>query len=73
MGLSGNSAVLAYAWSLALVESIIDAGGVSDISRLLDRIATSSSTEAALRDTLRSDYSDLAQQTVAYLRRAYIR
>jgi tetratricopeptide (TPR) repeat protein len=73
MGLSGNSAALAYAWSLALVESIIDAGGVSDISRLLDRIATSSSTEAALRDTLRSDYSDLAQQTVAYLRRAYIR
>jgi hypothetical protein len=73
MGLSGNSAVLAYAWSLALVESIIDAGGVSDISRLLDRIATSSSSEAALRDTLRTGYSDLAQQTVAYLRREYIR
>ncbi len=39
MSLSGNSADLAYAWSLAVVESIIDAGGVSDISRLLDRIA----------------------------------
>src|SRR5450755_1168523 len=38
MGLSGNSAAFAYAWSLATVESIVDAGGVSDISRLLDRI-----------------------------------
>ncbi len=47
MGLSGNSAGFAYAWALAVVESIIDAGGVSDISRLLDRVATSPSTEAA--------------------------
>jgi len=30
MGLSGNSAAFAYAWALAVVESIIDAGGVSD-------------------------------------------
>ena len=66
--LSGNSAAFAYAWSLAVVESIIQAGGVSDISRLLDRIATSSSTEAALRETLRLDYADLEQQTVDYLR-----
>jgi hypothetical protein len=72
MGLSGNTAAFAYAWSLALVESIIDAGGVSDISRLLDRIASSRSAEAALRETLRSDYSDLAQQTVVYLRRQYL-
>jgi tetratricopeptide (TPR) repeat protein len=73
MGLSGNSAAFAYAWSLAIVESIIDAGGVSDISRLLDRIATSRSAEAALRESLHSDYSDLAQQTVAYLHRQYLR
>ena len=44
MGLSGNSAGFAYAWSLAVVESIIDAGGVSDISRLLDRIGASPSS-----------------------------
>jgi tetratricopeptide (TPR) repeat protein len=73
MGLSGNSAAFAYAWSLAVVESIIDAGGVSDISRLLDRVATATSTEAALQETLHSNYDDLQQQTVAYLKRAYLR
>jgi len=72
MGLSGNSAAFAYAWSLAVVESIIDAGGVSDVSRLLDRIATSPSTDVALKETLRLNYDDLNQQTVAYLKRAYL-
>ncbi|HEY0799023.1 MAG TPA: tetratricopeptide repeat protein [Candidatus Baltobacteraceae bacterium] len=72
MGLPANSAAFAYAWSLAVVESIIDAGGVIDISRLLDRIAVSS-VEDAMRDVLRTDYPDLAQQTVAYLRRQYLR
>lgn len=73
MGLSGNSAAFAYAWSLAVVESIIDAGGVSDISRLLDRLATSSSTEAALQETLHLNYADLQQQTLTYLKHAYVR
>jgi tetratricopeptide (TPR) repeat protein len=73
MGLSGNSAAFAYAWALAVVESIIDAGGVSDISRLLDRVATSPSTEAAAQETLHSNYSDLQDQAVAYLKREYLR
>lgn len=73
MGLSGNAAAFAYAWSLAVVESIIDADGVSDISRLLDRIATESSVEDALRETLHLSYDDLNQQTVAYLKRTYLR
>jgi hypothetical protein len=73
MGLSGNSAAFAYAWSLAVVESVIDAGGVSDISRLLDRIATSSSTEAALQEVLHLNYADLQQQTIVYLKHAYLR
>jgi len=73
MGLSGDNAAFAYAWALAAVESIIDQGGVSDISRLLDRVATAPSTETALRDTLRLSYADLQQQTVAYLKRAYVR
>jgi tetratricopeptide (TPR) repeat protein len=72
LALSGNSAAFAYAWSLAVVESIVQSGGITDISRLLDRIATSS-TEAALRETLRCDYADLEQQTVDYLRHAYVR
>jgi tetratricopeptide (TPR) repeat protein len=73
MGLSGNSASFAYAWSLAVVESIIDSGGVSDISRLLDRVATAPSTEAATQEMLHSSYADLDQQTVDYLKHAYLR
>ncbi|MBZ5503577.1 MAG: hypothetical protein LAN59_15315, partial [Acidobacteriia bacterium] len=59
-------------WSLAAVESIISTGGVGDISRLLDRIATAPSTAAALGDTLRTNYGDLLQHTIAYLRHQYI-
>lgn len=73
MGLSGNSAAFAYAWALAVVESIIDSGGVSDISRLLDRVATAQSTEAAAQEVLHSNYNDLQQQTVTYLKHAYLR
>jgi tetratricopeptide (TPR) repeat protein len=73
MGLPENSAALAYAWSLAVVESIVQAGGTSDISRLLDRVATSPSTEAACREALHSSYADLEQQAVAYLKREYVR
>jgi len=73
MSLDGNSAAFAYAWSLAVVESIVDSGGVSDISRLLDRVATAPSTEAAAQEMLHSNYADLQQQAVAYLKRAYLR
>lgn len=73
MGLSGDSASLAYAWALAAVESIIDQGGVSDISRLLDRITTAPSTEDAMKDVLHSSYSDLDQQTLVFLHHEDVR
>jgi len=73
MSLSGSAASFAYAYSLAAVESIIESGGISDISRFLDRISTAPSMDAALRDALHSDYSDLDQQTIAYLRHEYLR
>jgi len=73
MSLPTNLVAFAYPWSLAVVESVIQTGGVADISRLLDRIASGISTEAALRETLRSDYADLEQQTIAYLKREYLR
>lgn len=73
MSLSDATAAIAYAWSLAAVESIISTGGVGDISRLLDRIATAPSTAAALGDTLRNNYDDLLQHTIAYLRHQYLR
>jgi len=73
LNLSGSSASVAYAWSLAAVESIIQTGGVGDISRLLDAIATAPSTETALRDSLHSDYADLQQQTITLLRHEDLR
>jgi len=73
MGLSSDAAAFAYAWSLAAVESIIDLGGVTDISRLLDQLASAPSAEIALKETLRLSYDDLNQQTLAYLKRAYLR
>jgi hypothetical protein len=73
MGLSGSSAAMAYAWSLAVVEAMVQAGGISDLSRLLDRIASAPSIEEAVRDALHSDYADLQQQTIVYLRRADVR
>jgi tetratricopeptide (TPR) repeat protein len=71
MSLSGNSAAFAYAWSLAIVEAMIDAGGMSDVSRLLDAVATAPSTEAALEESLHKSYSDLSQQTADDLTRRY--
>lgn len=73
MALSGGAASFAYAYSLAAVEAIIQSGGISDVSRLLDRVATASSMDAAIRDALHSDYADLDQQTVTYLRHEYLR
>lgn len=73
LSLSGNSASLAYAWSLATVESIIQAGGVGDVSRLLEAIAAAPNTETALRDALHSNYADLQQQTITMLRHEDIR
>ncbi|HXZ14158.1 MAG TPA: hypothetical protein VEG64_17360 [Candidatus Sulfotelmatobacter sp.] len=73
LGLPSGAAATAYAYALAAVESIIQAGGVGDISRLLDRIASSPSMDSALRETLHSDYADLDQQTITYLRNEYVR
>ncbi len=73
MGLSGGSAALAYAWSLAVVESIIQTGSIADISRLMDAINTAPNTEQALRDTLHDDYSDLQQQAIVFLQHEDVR
>ncbi len=73
MGLPERMVSYAYAWSLAVVEYIVQTGGMGDIERLLDRIAADASTEAAARSTLRMDYAELEQETVKYLRRAYLR
>jgi tetratricopeptide (TPR) repeat protein len=73
MGLPADSASVAYAWGLANIECIIETDGIGDVQRILDRLATGSSTEAALKDVLRSDYDELMHSTVDYLRKTYIR
>jgi tetratricopeptide (TPR) repeat protein len=73
MGLSGNSASYAYAWALAQIEYIVQRDGMGDVERILDRIASGTSTEAAVREVLHSDYGDLSQSTAEYLRKNYVR
>jgi len=73
MGLPARVASYAYAWSLAVVEYIVESYGMRDIERLLDHVATNASTEAAARSTVRMDYAELEQETAKYLRHAYLR
>ena len=73
MGLPGNSAAFAYAWSLAVVE--VDhrgrrreryqpvAGPHCDIA--FDR--------SAVHEALHSNYADLEQQALEYLKHEYVR
>lgn len=67
LNLSDNDAAIAYAWSEAVVEEIVNSGGVSDLNRVLDALGSSPSPESAVRTALHMDYSVLAQETAAYL------
>ncbi len=69
--LSNDVAAYAYAWALANVEYIVQADGMTDMERILDRLAGGSTAEAALRQVLRSDYEELMQSTAQYLRKTY--
>ena len=73
LNFSGQAAAFAYAWSLAVVEAIVAAGGESDLDRLLVELPNQPTTEAALRETLHESYPDLEEQTAGYLRKQYLR
>ncbi len=68
---SGAQAYVAYAESLAAVSYINDSYGMSDIQRILQRISQGSSTEAALRATIHSDYGQLESDVTRYLTEKY--
>ena len=70
--LSTAQAWYAYSWSLANMEYIIQADGMGDVERILDRIAAGTSTEEAIRDIVHSNYDDLMKETVQYLRKTYV-
>ncbi len=71
MRLPDPIAAYAYAWALANMEYIVQVDGMSDVERILERIAAGSTTEAAVHEVLHSDYADLMQSTAQYLRKTY--
>ena len=73
MNFPADAASYAYAWALANVEAIVQADGMSDIERILDRIGAGGSTETALREVLHSDYTDVTLSTAEFLRKNYAR
>jgi tetratricopeptide (TPR) repeat protein len=68
---SGAEAYVAYAESLAAVTYISDSYGISDIQRILQLLGQGSSTEAALRSTVHSDYGQLETEIGRYLADKY--
>lgn len=68
---SSAEAYVAYAESLAAVSYINDTYGMSDIQRILLRISQGSSSEAALRATIHSDYGQLESEVTRYLTDKY--
>jgi Peptidase MA superfamily len=64
-------ATLAYEESLATVQYISEAYGMGDLQRILEKLGQGSSTEAALRTILHSDYGDLETQVAKYLSSKY--
>ena len=73
LNMSGDTARYAYAWALANIEYIVQADGMGDIERILDRIGAGMATETALRDVLHSGYDDLMKSAGEYLRKTYAR
>jgi tetratricopeptide (TPR) repeat protein len=71
MNMAGDTARYAYAWALANTEYIVQTDGMGDMERILDRIGAGMATEAALKEVLHSDYDDLMQSTVEYLKKNY--
>jgi tetratricopeptide (TPR) repeat protein len=71
MRFSGTEAYLAYAESLAAVSYIHDTYGMSDIQRILQSLSQGSSTEAALRSAIHSDYGQFESELAKYLSDKY--
>jgi tetratricopeptide (TPR) repeat protein len=71
MSFSAPEATAAYAESLAATEYIRDAYGMSEITSILERLSQGSSTEAALRATVHSDYRQLRDELARKLKERY--
>ena len=71
MRFSTPEATTAYAESLAATEYIRDAYGIGEIARILELLSQGSSTEAALRATVHSDYGQLRDEMARTLKEKY--
>ena len=71
MSFSGPVATAAYAESLAATEYIRDAYGMSEITRILERLSQGSSSEAALRAAVHCDYRQLRDEMARTLKEKY--
>ena len=71
MSFSAPEATVAYAESLAAAEYLRDAYGMTEITSILERLSQGSSTEAALRATVHSDYRQLRDEMSRKLKEKY--
>ena len=71
MRFSPIEAVVAYDESLAAVQYISETYGMSDVERILERLGQGSSSEAALRATIHSDYGQLESEVGKFLAGKY--
>ena len=71
MNFSSVQAAVAYEESLAAVQYVSDTYGMSDLQRVLERLGQGSSTEAALRAVIHSDYGQLEAEIGKYLNSKY--
>jgi len=71
MNLPAGAAQLAYAEALAAVEYVNETWGMSDVRRILERIGEGGTTEAVLRTTIRSNYSQLERDLGEFLQKKY--
>lgn len=71
MNFSSPQALVAYAESLAAAEYIRDSYGMSEISRIVERLAQGSSTESALRASIHCNYGQLRDDMARWLKDKY--
>jgi len=71
MKMSNEAVGVAYAWALANVECILHSGGMTDLDRIMERIAAGQAPEAATKAVTHNDYAELTGDTVDYLRKTY--
>ena len=71
MKLPDEKVAAAYAWSLANIECILHGGGMTDMDRIMERLAAGETPEDATKAVTRDDYAELTTETIDYLRKTY--